>query len=373
MIRTGLPLAALFLAACAEAPPKAPIVVVPLSPPIAASSAPAAVEDAPPAPPPEPQLVALPEAVACVLTTARWRGIKPRSDLRVRDGGPVFARVVAGKGSLHLPVGKAAGGAVLEVADDVLAVRGNLATADLWLHPGKAFVLGDAVIPLGRARLEWTSAKQGAVAVTFDPHEGIALVAPPLAGEVPCDALSLDWSAIDATTALPGAAKTGMVGLLRADRPVPLSLTAGGPVIANLTPGTGLDAKITVIGGAGASTRILWTREKSAIFGWVPSAQLEFPKQLPLGTGYGTGSGSGSLGGVHPLFRVVCPDDVTAIVDASGERWTVGRILAGATIRVMDDKGEYRAVEMRGNGIQIASGVKLLVPAPRILGCPKAP
>jgi hypothetical protein len=90
-----------------------------------------------------------------------------------------------------LPVGSTADGALLEVADDRLAVRGHITSAGTWLRPAKAFVLGEAVVPLGDARLPWASAKLGAVIETFESRDGIVLTQPPLTGELPCDALSL--------------------------------------------------------------------------------------------------------------------------------------------------------------------------------------
>lgn len=92
-------------------------------------------------------------------------------------------------------------------------MRGHVTADAIALHPAKPFVLADAVIPLGEARLAWISAKPGALGVTFDPHEGIALARPPVAEEVPCDAISLDGSPIDANLALPGAPKNGKEGL----------------------------------------------------------------------------------------------------------------------------------------------------------------
>jgi hypothetical protein len=376
MIRTGLPLAALFLVACAEPARQAPIVPLPASPPIASSSTSEAAEGAPPAEPAavETRTVELPAAVACALPTARWRGTKPASELRVRADGPVFARIVSGKGLLHFPVGSPAAGAILEVADKALAVRGHLAREDIWLHPGKAFVMGDAVIPLGPAHLDWTSARAGALGVSFVPGEGITLVQPPLVAEVPCDALGLEDGAFDEDDAIPGAPKQpGKIGLLRAGHPVSLARTAGGPVIATLVPRPGLDAAITVLGASGKHTRIVWTRDSSAIFGWVATADLEFPKKLPSGMGYGSGSGSGLGSSVHPISRRVCPGNVEAVVEIGGERWIVGQILAGATINVMTGEGQYRTVVMRGDGVEIVDPAILMVLARSIERCPEAP
>jgi hypothetical protein len=375
MSRTGLPIAALFLAACAGPPPPAPKTTIVLSPPIDSSSAsPGTEADAAPLAPParlEPPLVALPEPAACVMTTSRWRGAKATSDLRFREGGPIFARVSGGKASLHLPVGSVTEGAGLEVADESFALRGHLAGSEIWLHPAKVIVLGEAVIPLYGSKLEWASARPGTVAVTFDPHEGVALVQP-LAADVPCDSLSLDNTAIVPAAALPVFSKKAKQGLLRAGRSIPLSLTAGGAAVANLTAKAGADALVSVMETAGKNTRVSWEREKSLIFGWVPTSELEFPKQLPPLNGYGTGSGSGFGRSIHPLSRVVCPEDVPFVVEADGERMTVGKIFAGVTINVMDREGEHRKVVIRSGALQIL-GAGMLVHAPRIKDCPLAP
>jgi hypothetical protein len=370
MIRTGSPLALLFFVACAEAPP-APIVAVSPSPPIASSPPPAQEVVAPPPPsdaPRDPPTIALPVDVACALTTTGWRGTTSSTEIRVADGGPIFATVVSGAARLHLPIGSTARGAVLEVADNLLAVRGHVAGVDVWLHPAKAFVMGGAVVPLGDANLVWSAAKAGVVVATFEPREGITLTPPSLTQDVPCDALSLDSTTIEATTVVPGSTSEKW-GLMRLSPAVPLSLVAGGPPLATLAASSPFDSKVTVMETAGKSARIFWERENSAIFGWVPTSALTFPSKLPIGHGSGSGSGSGLGGSTHPAYRVICPDDVTAIVDIGGERWTVGRILAGSKINVMSTKGDYRPVLMRGTGIQIADGAQLIVQAARIAGC----
>ncbi len=372
MSRTGLPIAALLLAACAGPPPPAPKTTIVLSPPIDSSPAsPVAEADAAPPAPLEPPLVALPEPAACVMTTSRWRGAKATSDLRFREGGPIFARASGGKARLHLPVGSVTDGAGLEVADESFALRGHLASSEIWLHPAKPIVLGEAVIPLHGSKLEWTSARPGTVAVTFDPQEGIALVQP-LAADVPCDSLSIDNTPIPTDAALPVSSKKGKQALLRAGRTIPLSLTAGGAALANLTAKAGADALVTVMETAGKNTRVSWQREKSLIFGWVPTSELEFPKQLPPLNGYGTGSGSGFGRSIHPISRVVCPEDVPFVVEADGERMTGGKIFAGVTINVMDREGEHRKVVIRSGALQIL-GDGMRVYAPRIKDCPLAP
>lgn len=370
MSRTCLPIAALLLAACAGPPPPAPKTTIVLSPPIDSSASPGAEVDAAPPAPLEPPLVALPEPAACVMTTSRWRGARATSDLRFREGGPIFARASGGKARLHLPVGSVTDGAGLEIADESFALRGHLASSEIWLHPAKPIVLGEAVIPLYGSKLEWASARPGTVAVTFDPQEGIALVQP-LAADVPCDSLSIDNTPILTDAALPGL-KNGKQALLRAGRSIPLSLTAGGAPLANLTAKADADALVTVMETAGKNTRVSWLREKSLIFGWVPTSQLEFPKQLPSLNGYGAGSGSGFGRSIHPLSRVVCPEDVPFVVEAGGERMTGGKIFAGVTINVMDREGEHRKVVIRSGALEIL-GAGMLVHAPRIKDCPLAP
>ena len=148
--------------------------------------------------------------------------------------------------------------------------------------------------------------------------------------------------------------------------------SAGGAPLANLTAKAGSDALVTVMDTAGKNTRVSWQRRASLIFGWVPTSQLEFPKQLPGLNGYGTGSGSGFGRSVHPLSRVVCPEDVPFVVEVDGERMTGGRIFAGATINVMDGEGEHRKVVIRSGSLQL-TGSGALVRASRLRDCPIAP
>ena len=318
-------------------------------------------------------MIALPEPAACVLPTERWRGVTSISELRFRADGPVFARVAGVKGSLHFPLGRAADGALFDLVDGGLALRGHLAGADVSLHPAKAFVMGEAVIPYGRATLLWSAATPGALAVTFDPHDGIALVQPPLSATMPCDALSLDFTSIDPQAAVPDQ-KPGKRELLRVGGAVPLSLSPGGVTFANLTAKAGEDAEVTVMDRAGPSARILWSRSDSSIFGWVPAASLQVPTKPPVLFGHGSGSGSGFGRSIHPITRVVCPSDVPVVADAGGERMTVGRILAGTTINLMDRGQEYRSVIVATGGVQVPDGVELRVREDRIKGCaPKPP
>jgi hypothetical protein len=371
--------AACAVAACAVAPPPPLSVEIPPAPTAASPStsptSPTADASAvaPPAAPQEPPSIALPEPAACVLPTARWRGVATLSELRFRADGPVFARVAGVKGSLHFPLGRAADGALLDLIDSGLALRGHLAGADVALHPARGFVMGDAVIPQARATLLWSAATPGALAVTFDPHDGIALVQPPLSATLPCDALSLDVTSVDARAAVPDQ-KPGKRELLRVGGAVPLSLTPGGATFANLTAKAGADAEVTVMERAGQSARILWSRPDSFIFGWVPAASLQAPTKPTDLFGHGTGSGSGFGRSIHPITRVVCPDDVPVIADAGGERMTVGRILAGTTINVMDRGQEYRAVVVATGGVQVPNDVELRVREDRIKICvPKTP
>ena len=361
---------ALFLAACAGPPAAVPRTPLPLSPPIDSSPAPAApAQAAPPELDPslDPPSIALPEPAACVMTTAAWRGANPTSELRFREGGPVFARVSGGKASLHLPVGSAREGAGLEVTDNAFAVRGHLASDEIWLHAAKAMALGGAVIPLSSARLGWTAARSGAVAVKFDPHEGIELVQPPLAADVRCEALALDTKPVEPSAVLP-ASKQEKPLLLRVGVSIPLSLTAGGAPLAKLTAKAGADAFVTALETAGKDTRVSWWRKDSVIFGWVPTSQLTVPKGSYTGEESGSGGFGISCGMLPAVSRVVCPEDVPFVVEADGERMTVGKILAGVTIDVMDATGDYRHFVVRGAKLQLTGDA--LVRAVRLKDCP---
>jgi hypothetical protein len=365
--------AACAVAACAVAPPQPISVEIPPAPPASLPTASASASAAAtPAAPQEPALIALPEPAACVLATTRWRGVSSISELRFRADGPVFARVAGVKGSLHFPPGRAADGALLDLVDGGLALRGHLAGADISLHPTKALVMGEAVIPRGQANLLWSAATPGALAVTFDPHDGIALVQQPLSATLPCDALSVDVTSIDARAAVPDY-KPGKAGLLPVNSAVPLSLTPGGAAFATLTAKNGLDAEVTVMERAGKSARILWSHPDSFIFGWIPAASLQSPTTPPSLFGYGSGSGSGFGRSIHPISRAVCPNDVPVVADAGGERRTVGRILAGTTINLMDQGGDYRRVVLDTGGVQIPNDVELRVRKDRLESCAPKP
>jgi len=233
-------------------------------------------------------------------------------------------------------------------------------------------VLGEAVIPRSSAKLAWVSAKPNAVAVTFEPSSGVALEDPPLSAELPCDALALDPTSVDMRAAVPGL-KPGKRGLLGMRRVIPPSITPGGAPVANLTAQPGADAEITLLELSGQHARILWERSEALVFGWVPTSGLQTatgPRSL---RGYGTGSGSGFGRSVHPRTTVVCPDDVPLVAEAEGERLTVGRVLAGVTINVMDKGEEERVVVVPSGIFWVPSEVKLLVRAARLNGCTKAP
>src|SRR5690242_20453732 len=115
------------LSACGRAP--APLPPSPPRPVLAAPApsapAPAATPEittaalvAPPAPlPPWIQRIADP---ACSWTTERWNR-RVVTQLRLRPGGPVFARVNGGKAQVHIPAGKASHG-LLDVGANGLVV-----------------------------------------------------------------------------------------------------------------------------------------------------------------------------------------------------------------------------------------------------------
>lgn len=377
MIRSAIPLVALFLAGCAAAPPAPPPVVeIPKPLAIASSTASPIVDAAPPPPPPaatEPPPVGLPEHPACVLEAKRWRGVKGVTPLRFREGGPAFAQIAGGKGRLHLPPGQGSGGAALEIADESLAVRGYLAGEDVWLNAARAIVMGQFMIPHARSRLVWISAEPGLVTVTFTPERGVALAQPTLITSVPCEALGFDLASFDARRAIPDL-KPGKRGVLRVDAILPLSVYPGAPPVASLDAASGQDVEITVMETVGSNARIAWDRGDALIFGWIPASGLRVPTPPPALFGRGTGSGSGFGRSIHPISTVVCKDDVPLIAEVGGERFTVGRILAGATINRMDAGLEETEVVVASGVISFPPAVKMRVRTERLLGCPaKAP
>ena len=74
--------------------------------------------------------------------------------------------------------------------------------------------------------------------------------------------------------------------------------------------------------------------------------------------------------GGHPISTVVCSNDVPLVAEAGGERFTVGRILAGATIHRMDSGVEETQVVVTSGGISFPPEVKLRVRTERLKDCP---
>jgi hypothetical protein len=63
-----------------------------------------------------------------------------------------------------------------------------------------------------------------------------------------------------------------------------------------------------------------------------------------------------------------------AKTELRARRWTVGRLLAGATIFVLSEEAEgYRTVQVHGGAIEIPNGVRLMALDAQLAECPKAP
>ncbi len=380
MIRPRALLALSLLAGCGGAPTPPPpvepaIVVVPTSnaptPPAEVSAAPRV--EAPPPPPAEPPTFALPSPAACELDTAHWSGHPTSvSELRFREGGPVFARINNGKARLFLPIGVSAQGAGLHSANDGLTLRGHVSGAAIALYGAQAVIFEGFAVPTSRKKLTWERTTIGNITVTLDKISGVTPAQTPLSATVSCGAVTLDWGSFSPEPSALGAKRTRR-GVLRTDAPVPLSITPTGAPTAELRARSEMDGELLVAEVSGPRTRIFWPRFEALIFGWVPTGDLRPPPSGGVGHGSGHGIGAGFGRSVHPIDRLVCGEDVPVMAEAGGERMIVGSIAARTIIDRMARHGDDVEVWVRTDVVQIPPGARLLARAALLEGCAPAP
>lgn len=368
-------LALSLLAGCggASSPPP-PVEVATVVVPASSASAPAPIETsapivAPPPPPPsaDPPAFALPSPAACELRSARWLGRGAVSELRFRQGGPVFARVATGAARLVLPVGVAAQGAGLELVDAGLTLRGQLDAASVGLYGTKVITFERFAAATGGSVLTWSHSTTSDVTVTLDSITGVKPAQTPLSATVACSALSLDRGRYD-TSARALDPRATRLAVLRVGASIPLSVTPTGAAVAELNPRNEPDGFVRISEVSGPRSRIFWSRREAMVFGWVLSADLH----KPLGEyGFGSGSGSGAGFGrsVHPMDRVVCDKEIPVIAEAGGERMIVGNVAPGTVIDRMARHGDEMEIWVRTGAVQIPNEARLVTHAALLEGC----
>jgi hypothetical protein len=289
------------------------------------------------------------------------------SELRFRQGGPVFARVATGAARLVLPVGVAAQGAGLELVDAGLTLRGQLDAASVGLHGAQEVIFAGFAAPTGRSALTWSRATMGDVVVTLDSIAGVKPAQTPLSTTVPCAALGLDRGSYEPRPETLGARATRRA-VLRVGASILLSVSPTGAAVAELNARDEPDGEVRVSEVKGARSRIFWSRREALVFGWVLSTDVQKPKS-EYGFGSGSGSGAGFGRSVHPVDRVVCDKEIPVIAEAGGERMIVGSISPGTVIDRMARHGDAMEIWVRTGAVQIPNEARLVTHAALLEGC----
>jgi len=308
------------------------------------------------APPP-----ASPADVACTLA-GPWEYGQP-DVLRLRDGGPAFATFVDPETAKLALRGATAH---VELASKSLRVRGHVERAAVRLHPARAFVLGDALVPGPAAVLRPVEAKRDVVVELAPPRY---MTARTVRGARACGDLALAERTFDPRAAISGDRET--TDALAPDVAIPLAARAGGAPVGELRFTEAAPAD--VLERDGDRARVVldpWGDPEADTFvvGWVPaSALVAGPQGYSISDGRGGGRG-GVRGRPRGTRHVACTHEVAFTVEQGGVRETVGAILPGAVISLLDE----REVALDRIGLQLADGVRAFVDAAAVRDCAPA-
>jgi hypothetical protein len=355
LARSSLALAvAAGLWGCAP-PPAPPVQPRPVAPVLAVASpvpAPAPAEAAP-APAPEEPVTPLPpwiarlDDTACAWTTSRW-GRRVVTDLRLRPGGPVFARVTGGRAQLQIPVGRRDHGLV-DIGSGGLVLTGFVDRSQVTLYAAEGFAVNGVLFPVSSYPLVWKEGFSDGVSVTMDVPNAVIVNRPPLTARRPCTDLSLDRGT---PVNLPRAAlgqDHGSAAIIRGGRAIEVFSDPSRPAEIKLLVPQEMFAQ--VYARQGLFSRIGVHRAEVFIAGWVRSANLRETKGS--GLGHLLGSRSSGVGSYRrkALRRLVCSSDVPVIAEAGEEKMTVGYIMSGTAFDVLGENGPFSGVQVKDRNI----------------------
>ena len=372
-LRLGLGLCAVAVGLCAcvpaevpAAPPKPPVVVAAPRP---ATPEPVALpEPAEPSEPPVPlpPRIERPADVACTWTSDRWL-TSSAVDLRMRPGGPSFARAAGGpRAHVQIPVGPAKHG-IADASSGGLLLTGIVDASAIVLHPAHAFPMNGVVYPTSNVSLTWTKGQSGRVTVTAPAPTQLLLSRLPLAGTPECANVSLDRGArMDMYQEIFGA-PSGSPCYFPSARMIAISSDPARPAEVKLFSGELLVCD--AFAQRGGFTRVAVDVDQVFIAGWVRSSLV----QGSSGRGSTGGVGFGSVGIVDmvrsPLAKVVCPESVPLVAEVAGESATVGAVLPGTTIEILERRGPFSRVFVTSRGVHVLGTAALLARASDLAAC----
>jgi hypothetical protein len=287
--------------------------------------------------PVSPALADLPKAIelagkpACTWRTSAFRATigTPGNDLRLRPGGPVFAQIDGGNVAITVPQGKAEV-ALFEASSEGIFVSGIADTASITLFPAKPFVMAGLVVPEGSADLKLTAADEDKARLKLALPNEVVVPSGALEEARPCGDVSADPSSFESKAPVFGS-RAGS-HLFMSGGLAELTLRPDGPRAATLRIPADGDFVHSFDERDGRSL-IGWHTSTVMVFGWVRSARLQ---ETNVGIGGTLGRGFGRRGRmrIKTVASVRCEHDLPLIGEADGEARTVGRILAGTTVRI---------------------------------------
>jgi len=310
-----------------------------------------------------------PPAVACTLTGS-WESEQPH-ELQLVPHGKTFAKF-SKPDSLKLVLGASA---FVELTWKQLVATGVVAGDKLALHAAHPLLLAGYLAPGPGALLRWS----GGHAVTPELPKWIHPLGPTRT-ELECNALTLATDGkFRGRDAIAAPAVREMM-LAQNAGTVPLSLTADGPPVVELTYTPGDSPALDVLEERGDRVRVavlphhLNTDWDYTVVGWIAAASVA-SYQHGFGGSWGSGGGVGLL---HPRItrsarKVVCSHSVELIGELDGEQHPLGLMSQDVAFNAAKPDGELVQIWSRDLPIELVPGARLLVAVSAIGDCADAP
>lgn len=299
---------------------------------------------------------------------------RPRDDhtWSLRLGSSIYAWV-KGAVRLSLPVTTEATFASATFEIGGVKLSGSIAADEIELHPTRAFVVGQVIVPRAPAVFRWTDAARGRIGFVFMPAS-LLLSAGHARVTRPCADLTLVERPFDPSVAVKPSGK-GREGWLGGGKTVALASTPEGAPLAELVDGLGV-WPLTVLQTRGDRTRITWEGSDVLAFGWVPTNRLARARPSPIELKeLGSPSARPAPANESRAERIACAFALPLVAEAGRDLRTVGSVGAGVPFErgLGDDRDGLTSVRFNDAEIEVAEGARLLVPAKDLGRCKVSP
>lgn len=315
----------------------------------------------------------------CVFDWHQQRGGRLRISLR--PDAPPYAEVWGSwalKTRLILPVGPAKRGARLGLRRGGIELAGWVAPADpVVVHARRVLHLGGPLW-LRSGALRWQATAPGRLSLraVLAPELRLAGGAVRLDQQVGCGQVSSrpeHYRTSDERQRLGLPAKLGRQQLVSGAF-LAFSSRPGGPAEATIDFRNELRRSVEVLERQGAHARVLLTRKRYFLLGWVPASVITSrPPGLHWVRGrrrYRRGSfRSVRVDRYDPRERWRCPESLALQLRRDGRIETVGRTMAKHPIVVRTGRGLWRRVVPMVHWLRLVEGAELLVSRAALSGC----